>query len=323
MPALAEFGAVRYQRDVLSHNPDMVCIEFARNDHNFNEQSSKEFMDSMVNQSLNADKVPAIFFVYAVSPQEYLTDGDIKGHNQNKWKQEVADYYGIPSVNVLNYMLADFEAIRSENADYSIDQYFSNYYVSNANGYDVHGGYVKYGEAIVAAMNADFDSFMLKPKNLKPFCDVNLNSDAGAKTYRFIPSTSESISYTGDWDKYTEPASIMDKNAEIPERFFATNPDGITQTVDGAAEFEYETDAAQIRIEYIASLAGNTCKIYVDGEEKLERPTYFVSGRYRFSSQAVDIPQDEQKHKVKVVVNEPTDTSYVFTFNGIYEIIYK
>lgn len=95
----SDMGAYRAQNDLLAKKPDLVFVEFAVNDHAMEEDSQRRWSEAIVRQIKNANPSTDIVFVYTTAKQ-YETYS--KGHTPNtvKWQQEVADHYGIPSVNV-------------------------------------------------------------------------------------------------------------------------------------------------------------------------------------------------------------------------------
>ncbi|MCH6258189.1 SGNH/GDSL hydrolase family protein [Puniceicoccaceae bacterium K14] len=92
-------GAFRVQQDVLQYAPDLIFIEFAVNDANTAKQSLRESMEGIVRQIRKADPRTDICFVYSIS-EPYLdqTQGGTLLANAANAMEEVADYYGIPSI---------------------------------------------------------------------------------------------------------------------------------------------------------------------------------------------------------------------------------
>ena len=104
----SELGTYRAQNDLIAKKPDLVFVEFAVNDHAVGEESQRRWSEAIVRQIKNANPAADIVFVYTTAKQ-YETYS--KGHTPDtvKWQEEVANHYGIPSVNVGQAL---FEVIR-------------------------------------------------------------------------------------------------------------------------------------------------------------------------------------------------------------------
>lgn len=88
-------GAFRLAHDVISHNPDMVFVEFAVNDIETPSETVVTAMQSIVVQLLKMDTVPAVFFIYTTTSQKTAVDFI---------HEKVAKYYGIPSCNIQEHI---------------------------------------------------------------------------------------------------------------------------------------------------------------------------------------------------------------------------
>ncbi|MBQ3900470.1 MAG: S-layer homology domain-containing protein, partial [Clostridia bacterium] len=81
-------GCARFERDVLSKDPDIVFIEYACNDDPGN-QVVRESFESMTRTALSAENGPAVVFVYSYP-----------GYGNIPFMDTVAEKYGIPVVDV-------------------------------------------------------------------------------------------------------------------------------------------------------------------------------------------------------------------------------
>ena len=158
------FGAVRMDRDVLSHNPDMLFVEFAVNDGN---KDSRATMDSIVRKALSAPKVPYIVFLYTTN-NIYTTD--------SSFHEEVAAYYGIPSI--------DLQSALKEKLD-GADPIEKGLFLDSVHPLD--GGFEIYAEAIIDRLNDD--STYAKPVNKAPISENTVLFSAD-----FVPSPRYSYS---------------------------------------------------------------------------------------------------------------------------------
>lgn len=94
----SDFGAYRVGSHVLRHQPDLVFVEFAVNDHGKPAQSIKESMEGIVRQIWQHNPATDICFVYTFSkPQlEFYERGTFPVSASAM--EVVADYYQIPSI---------------------------------------------------------------------------------------------------------------------------------------------------------------------------------------------------------------------------------
>ncbi len=316
----SEQGALRYEKDVLDRNPDLVFIEFAVNDGGRTEEESKVYMENMVRQSLEAEKVPAIIFLYAPTPSE-SQDTWRRGVN---WKQEIADHYKLKSINVFDYIYDEFLEKKKEDPSLKLFDYFGKIgYTKSGSGYDVHGGYVKYGEAIVKELDADFEGCLTVPEK------VGIKTTSAAKErYRHINVASSRMHYTKDhWDKFTgsnkytgstEGHDIAGSMYGFP--FF---PEGIRQTEINGAMFGYDSTpgTTAIRMSYPSSKAGASATVTIDGKEAGTFSCYSQYHNVNYVTKWIVVPNDGQSHKIIVTVNgiNPADNKTVFRFGSIIE----
>ena len=93
----SDWGAKRVDRDILTYNPDLVFVEFAVND---GARDSISDMEQIVRKTFQSNPEAELIFLYATSDGAFkqTTKGQppeaIKNHEQ------VARYYGIPSVSL-------------------------------------------------------------------------------------------------------------------------------------------------------------------------------------------------------------------------------
>lgn len=81
-------GNVRLERDVLSHDPDIVFIEFAVNDGS--EQIYKESYDSMVKTILTQENEPAVVLLFNRTKE---------GHSAQDYMKQIGEYYELPMIS--------------------------------------------------------------------------------------------------------------------------------------------------------------------------------------------------------------------------------
>jgi len=105
----SDLGVYRLDREVLPRNPDLIFIEFARNNGGLNEKEVWETMEGMVRKLWKLNPKMDIIFVYSAAQSIQQTDWDndmMPMHDSAA--DQVADYYGIPSLN-LGYGITKLE----------------------------------------------------------------------------------------------------------------------------------------------------------------------------------------------------------------------
>lgn len=309
------FGAMRYRKNVLTYEPDLVFIEFPVNDTGFNELAHVYGMESMIRQSLELENVPNIVILF--TPHAVDKDSD----TYERWlktvdlHKQVADNYGIPTINIYDYMYADFEAGNRK----TFSEYLAMYYKPSGDGFDVHGGYEKYAEAILAALGEDFDKYNVKPTE----ADICTSDDARLR-YKWTPSTSKDIEYTElVWKRYKKaPGSVPDKH-DIPTKYFSEKffPDGVYQTEykDAAFTFKSTPGAEAFCLSYIASSKGASATVTIDGKEAGTVSCYSQYHGYNYNTNWIEIPYDGESHTITVTVDGIDEEHTVFRYGAIVE----
>ncbi len=318
----SQMGATRYEKDILDYDPDLVFIEFAVNDTGASEDDSKIYMEAMVRQSLKAAKVPNIIFLYAPQPCEKDSELYTKWSNGVQWKEEIATHYGIKSINIYDYMYDEFTEEQKENRDLTFTDYLSDYYQESGTGFNVHGGYSKYAEAIVKELTDNFDECMTQPKNTS----VKTNSTIANYRYEHVFASSSRMNYTNnDWDLYTKSNKYNGGVSEysIPDSFLAFPyfPDGVSQTETNGAMFGYETTAGAtaICVSYVSSTKGATASVTIDEQSAGTISCNSIYQGVNYQTAWIELPKDGKSHKVIFTVNIDGSTAGVFRFGSVVE----
>jgi len=89
------WGAKRIDRDLLEANPDVVFVEFAVND---GERDSSADMERIVRKIHHTNENAEIVFIYTTSDTAFRKLAKKKVSHAIREHEEVAEYYGIPSV---------------------------------------------------------------------------------------------------------------------------------------------------------------------------------------------------------------------------------
>ncbi len=102
----AYWGLFRAERDVLAHKPDLVFIEFAMNDkyQGFNKEKSTVAMEGLIRKITIESPETDIVIVLTTDKDRLGTEFEnLQAH------KEVAEYYGIPVINVGDALKAELD----------------------------------------------------------------------------------------------------------------------------------------------------------------------------------------------------------------------
>ncbi len=129
------WGLFRLDRDVLAHNPDLVFIEFGVNDSdcNFTEMQSAANMDAMIRKINEHNPNTDIILVFTTDNSKMGKDYEnIRGH------RTVAEYYGVPYIDVGAALVVEMAATGNEWSYYVADSVHP-----NIKGYKVYADTVE------------------------------------------------------------------------------------------------------------------------------------------------------------------------------------
>ena len=91
-------GVFRYGHDVLRHKPDLVFVEFATNDSHASPESIWENFDGFIRQTWRQDPTTDFVFAYTITHRMMDDYGAGRCPQAASAMEQLADYYGIPSV---------------------------------------------------------------------------------------------------------------------------------------------------------------------------------------------------------------------------------
>jgi lysophospholipase L1-like esterase len=89
----SDYGSLRAQRDVLSHNPDLVIVEFAVND------TSSQYSDTyegLVRQLLDAPNQPAVILLFMMTYELPIVESSLTAQ---PWQSVIGANYDLPMVS--------------------------------------------------------------------------------------------------------------------------------------------------------------------------------------------------------------------------------
>ena len=325
-------GATRYAKDVLAYNPDVVFIEFAINDNGRNEMDAKVYLEAMIRQSTAAAKIPVIMGLYCPFGGDKDTSTYTSWSKQVQWKQEVHDYYGIPTVNIYDYYWAQYEAYRADghaNVSYvdflgGQNQDGTAYYHTwdaSSRTYNVHcktEGYNMYGRAVLEAFNANggqgFTDMMLSNclARMDYYCEGEDAATIIGYRYCFTGASSDRFTYNNSascsWYDFT--GNIQSGDVDPGKNLMQYFPDGVKAVERSSSDageevsFVFTTSAQAVAFKYPASLWGLNADVYVDGVKKGSIKVQSVYSA-AYTTNFVDTGiTDGAEHTVCVVVSD-------------------
>lgn len=167
----SDYGVYRLNENVISQNPDIVFIEFAVNDGSRIKADIQKNMESIIRSILSYNEKCSIVLVFTTN--ENMLANEVPG--SIRYHQEVANYYGIPTINIHKYVYegikdGTFEKFTGELTDSSDSTH------PNDNGYKVYANYIK------SVIDSDFGKYIcyneLKPESMTyiPYVNPHLES---------------------------------------------------------------------------------------------------------------------------------------------------
>lgn len=148
-------GAFRVKRDCMNAKPDLVFIEFAVNDDGETEKQCVAYLEGIVRQIWTLNPQCDIVLIYTATEDWFniYKTGDMPG--SVKAHEKVADYYGIPCINVGIAASMMVEKNIWNTKDFSLDGV-----------HPTDAGYALYADMIVSSGEAAWSQW--KPDSPKP-----------------------------------------------------------------------------------------------------------------------------------------------------------
>jgi len=103
------YGALRARRDVIAYKPDLVFVEFAANDTNEDEATTKKAIEGLLRQLLVVSQPPEVVMLYATNAKRGV---------RAEWHDAIAAHYQIPSINLQNQVWAMIDEGRVKPAEF-------------------------------------------------------------------------------------------------------------------------------------------------------------------------------------------------------------
>lgn len=211
----SDFGVYRLYDQVLKYSPDIVFIEFSVNDIERDKAEVQKNMEGMIRAILSMPKKVSIILVFTAND-------DFSGVSNTH--QEVANYYGIPTINIKNYIRDCIENGQFAWSDISGDKVHPNSY-----------GYGLYAEYIQSVLNSEFGKYVC----YNDFVETPM-TDCNYVTPRLLPPEAAQL---GEGWRIENNMLVSDvKNAQCTLTFSGTSfgfyknePDGtsLNLSIDG------------------------------------------------------------------------------------------
>ncbi|MBR4933146.1 MAG: hypothetical protein IKZ03_01695, partial [Clostridia bacterium] len=261
------YGIVRYQKDVLAYDPDIVFIEFAVNDGVIDDDKRQSF-EAMLRTTLQYEENTAVVMVLTAL---YDGDADANFENTRNAHKELAAYYGLPVIDFHAGLQAGLKWNLFTSADITSDGLHVTAY-----GHQIEAKMIHYGlENIVKAINS---------------------ASAADLTVKPIPTAMK-----GPGDKYMDLHTITPANKNeldslggwtvVPDENGTFKWDAFVNTGDAALEFTFTGTALYIQAPRYDVFELN---INIDGKD--------YTGR-SYADRHFTIEGLENKtHKVKITV---------------------
>ena len=219
-------GAIRFAHDVLDVvSPDIVFVEYAVNDAGFETENDYAlrkngvYIESIIRQCLAHENQPAVALLYF--PRGFALDSTACSNWENgvALKERIAKNYGVKSVNVLDYVKSLYDSQKAKRPDLSYGDFLLQYYKSSDMVHPTNTGYGVFRDAILAALEADFEGFLTNRLDAD-FCLAQYERDIMTR-WELVPLNDSSIELEGDIVHYESIPSYPSSDPRyIPSNSF-------------------------------------------------------------------------------------------------------
>ncbi len=124
----SDYGLLRLYDDVIVRDPDVVFVEFAVNDQDKSKAEVQRCVEGIIRQLLEFRRTMKIIFLYATT-KEFRACADIY--------REIADYYGIPSIDIQKEMRS-----MTELGEIGTEDFLTDGVHPNARGYRLYADFI-------------------------------------------------------------------------------------------------------------------------------------------------------------------------------------
>ncbi len=230
----SELGYYRTKKDVIDRKADVVFIEFAVNDYYKKEEEGNKLLEGIVNGLQNSQTNPYIIFVYTT---------DEKYKDVSEYQEKLAQYYGIPSIDLQTGVIEPHVAAGGDVRDILRDGTHPN-----------AAGYQKYADYIISCLETG--EYFKKPL-VKEVSYVESQLDVEPYKFtmpRFIAAYDSSVKATGDWAighhyAYGNYYKTTQAGATLEFKFSGPVLGMMTQIYNKGGQVKMELDGEDIGIE--------------------------------------------------------------------------
>lgn len=106
----SNLGALRFENDVLKHDPDIVFIEFAVNDSD--DEDTKAAYEAMIRDAIDYETKPAVILLFARMQEGWTSQG---------WKKEIGAHYDVSMISYADGITYLFDEGAMQWSDFSND----------------------------------------------------------------------------------------------------------------------------------------------------------------------------------------------------------
>ncbi len=267
----SNFGMFRLKNQVIDQSPDIVFVEFAVNDWDYGDYSARKYMEGIVRSLLNAEKVPQIVFVYTT--RYFGSFQSMKASHQ-----VIADYYGIPVIDVG----AAIEAKVSSG---------TNVYSLLGDGvHPTQAGHNLYAQTIINCLSTQSSTYLKAPTPREnPFISGNIV---------YQPRT------VNIWDNGTRTGNWTSSTFRDGSGAPATEMKISTSGAAGS-EISFTFYGKYIGFSYVMSSAVGSVTYYIDGVRAGTYSTQYSAINYEKGTATILRDNlSEGWHTIRLVVNE-------------------
>ena len=260
----SDYGLMRLSRDIISHNPDVVFVEFAVNDSGTDKRLE---MESIVRTLNTLENPPYIVYLYTTR-KDFISG--------KAYHEQVADFYGIPRIDLLPSLKAAVDAAGGDTTIYLPD-----------GTHPSDAGYQVYADKIIACLETG--RFLQYPN----VTDEKLMDKSGVADFEMLPATEAAAS--GTW---------TEENANLNRTCMISSTAGDTLT------FEFTGNA--FGVELILNDAGGKYDIYIDGKYFATRTCYYKGVYYnhcRYGGCNFLLDNDTHTVEIKVLGEKGDDAA--------------
>jgi lysophospholipase L1-like esterase len=290
----SELGVFRTDRHVLSAQPDLVFVEFAVNDlEQTSNERTRQTMEGIVRKIRAAQPNCDIVFVYTTTIANALNfyEND-QLPSRTVIHQEVADHYGIYSIDVAEALVAHKE---SSGYPYRIDFGQPGAFDPAANHYlpdYVHPsnlGHQVYGDAVESALTTLLG--INPPAALDPHPTPELLSGYDMTSARIIDHTDAAVSYGAGWT--TQDLGI--NGSGLTENFLSTT------SASTASDITVQFSGAELGVYYRRMTTGGAINWNVDTGAAQDTFSFYHATNTSFTTFALlTTGLSEQDHEVVI-----------------------